>query len=63
MPVLIHPECTVNSCPGLLEAGGDPLGTHLSPFHLSSSLGTGADHPPDLPAGLPGPGLTKGEAG
>lgn len=63
MPVLIHPECTVNGCPGLLEAGGDPLGTHLSPFHPSSSLGTGADHPPDLPAGLPGPGLTKGEAG
>lgn len=54
---------SANTSPELLEAGGDPANTHLSPPHLSSSLGTGVDHPPDLPAGLPGPGPAEGEAG
>lgn len=60
-PVPVPPEHTVNTCPELLEAGGVPAGTQL--FHMASSPGTGADHPTDLPAGLPGPGPVEGEAG
>lgn len=32
-------------------------------FCLFSPPGPGADRPPDLPAGLPGPGPAEGEAG
>lgn len=40
-----------------------PASSHLPTRPLLSSPGPGADHSPDLPAGLPRPGPAEGEAG